>query len=88
MAAPATVAGAVGALLPFMAEADALHGALMRCADSLAGCTENSDEAAMRKAIVDLMRPTRQSAGRSARNLAGRDRASQGWQAAKYQVLR
>jgi hypothetical protein len=38
-----------------LAEADALHGMLMRQADSLAGCTEGSDEEAELKAIVDAI---------------------------------
>jgi hypothetical protein len=38
-----------------LAEADALHGMLMRQADALAGCTEGSDEETGLKAIVDAI---------------------------------
>jgi hypothetical protein len=41
--------------LPLIAEADAMHGALMRWADALAGCKEGSDEEAELKAIVDAI---------------------------------
>jgi hypothetical protein len=41
--------------LPMTAEADALHGAMMRRADALAGCTEGAADAAELKAIVDLI---------------------------------
>jgi hypothetical protein len=45
-------AGAAAAQLPLTAEADAVHGALMRRADALAGCLEGSDEEGELKAIV------------------------------------
>jgi hypothetical protein len=35
--------------------ADALHGALVRRADALAGCTEGLDEAAELEAIADVL---------------------------------
>jgi len=38
-----------------LAAADAMHGALMRPADALAGCTEGSNEEAEFKAIVDAI---------------------------------
>jgi hypothetical protein len=38
-----------------LAEADAMHGMLMRRADALAGCTERSDEELKLKAIVDAI---------------------------------
>jgi hypothetical protein len=39
--------------LPLTAEADAMHGALMRRADALAGCQEGSGEETELKGIVD-----------------------------------
>jgi hypothetical protein len=41
--------------LPLTWEADAMHGALMRRADALAGCQEGSGEETELKAIVDLL---------------------------------
>jgi hypothetical protein len=41
--------------LPLMAEADAMHGVLMRRADALAGCTEGSGEEADLEEIVGLI---------------------------------
>jgi hypothetical protein len=41
--------------LPMTAEADAMHGALMRRADALTGCQEGSGEETELKAIVDLI---------------------------------
>jgi hypothetical protein len=47
--------GAAAAPLPLTAEADAMHGALMRRADALAGCTKGSDEEGELETIVDLI---------------------------------
>jgi hypothetical protein len=47
--------GAVPIHLTF--EADAMHGALMRRADALAGCIEGSEEEAELEKIVDLIEP-------------------------------
>ena len=41
--------------IPLTAEADTLHGALVRRADALAGCTEGSAEESELKAIVDAI---------------------------------
>ena len=41
--------------LSWLANADDLHGALMRRADALAGCTEGSREEAELQGIVDLI---------------------------------
>jgi hypothetical protein len=41
--------------LPLTAEADAMHGALVRRADALASCAEGSHEEAELKAIIDAM---------------------------------
>ena len=41
--------------LPLIAEADAMHGVLMRHADALVGCIEGSDEEADLKATVDAI---------------------------------
>jgi hypothetical protein len=41
--------------LSSLAEADALHGMLMRQANALAGCREGSEERAELKAIVDAI---------------------------------
>jgi hypothetical protein len=41
--------------VPVTAEADAMHGALMRRADALAGCTKGSDEEGELETIVDLL---------------------------------
>jgi hypothetical protein len=49
---PAAVAAAP---LPLTVEADAMHGALMRRADSLVSCAEGADEEAELKAIGDLL---------------------------------
>jgi hypothetical protein len=43
-------AGTAATPLSLMAKADDMHGALMRRADELAGCTEGSDEEAELKA--------------------------------------
>jgi hypothetical protein len=47
----------VGAATPLslLAKADAMHGALMRRADALAGCTDGSDEEAEIRATVDAI---------------------------------
>ena len=37
------------------AEADAMHGVLVQRADTLAGCTQGSDEEAELKTIVDAI---------------------------------
>jgi hypothetical protein len=42
-------------VIPVIAEADAMHGLLMRHADALAGCTEGSEEEAELKVIVDAL---------------------------------
>jgi hypothetical protein len=42
---------------PLTAEADPMHGALMRRADALASCTEGSEEEIELKAIFDLLEP-------------------------------
>jgi hypothetical protein len=41
--------------LPLTWEADAMHGALMRRADALAGCAENSDEELELRTVVDAL---------------------------------
>ena len=41
--------------VPLTAEADTLHGALVRRADALAGCTEGSAEETELKTIVDAI---------------------------------
>jgi hypothetical protein len=41
--------------MALIAEADAMHGALMRRADALAGGTENSQEQSELEAIVDVL---------------------------------
>jgi hypothetical protein len=48
-------AGAAAAPLSLMDKADAMHGALMRRADALAGCLEGSDEEGELKTIIDLL---------------------------------
>ena len=55
MAAAGRVAGAIGAPLPFTAEADAMHGMLMLRADTLAGRQEGSGEGSELEAILDLL---------------------------------
>ena len=47
--------GAVGEPLPFTAEADALHGTLMRRADGLTSLTENSEEEGELKTMVEAL---------------------------------
>jgi hypothetical protein len=51
---PVAVAGAP-LPFPFTFEADAMRGALMRWADALAGCTENSREEAELEEIIGLI---------------------------------
>jgi hypothetical protein len=41
--------------VPLTAEADTMHAALVRRADALAGCTENSKEETELKTIVDAI---------------------------------
>ena len=41
--------------LPLTAEADAMHGMLMRRADALDGCSKGSDEEGELETIVDLL---------------------------------
>ena len=48
-------AAAPSQALPLIAEADAMHGALMRRAGALAGCSEGLDEEAELEAIIDLI---------------------------------
>jgi hypothetical protein len=48
-------AGTAATPLSLMAKADAMHGALMRRADELAGCAEGSDEEAELKAIAEAI---------------------------------
>jgi hypothetical protein len=48
-------AGVADTPLSIMTKADALHGMLMRRADTLAGCTEGSVEEVELKAIVDAI---------------------------------
>ena len=50
--------------LPLTAEADAMHGALMRRADALAGCQEGSgEEIELKGGSLVCSRPTRLSVG-------------------------
>jgi hypothetical protein len=56
--APASAASACSVAttpLSLLAKADAMHGALMRRADALAGCTEGSDGEAEIRATVDAI---------------------------------
>jgi hypothetical protein len=48
-------AGAAATPLSLIDKADAMHGALMRRADALAGCPEGSDEEDELRATVDLI---------------------------------
>ena len=50
-----TPASATIVPVPLTAEADALHGLLVRRADALAGCAERSAEESELKAIVDAI---------------------------------
>jgi hypothetical protein len=43
--------------LPLTTEADAMHKVLVLRADALGGCTEDSEEEAELKAIVDVIEP-------------------------------
>jgi hypothetical protein len=59
--------------LSLMAETDAMHGPLMRRADTLAGCMEGSDEEAELEEILGLIEAMRPNAGRWAKTRTCRE---------------
>jgi hypothetical protein len=52
---PHAAVGAPPTLTIVQAEADAMHGLLMRRADALAGCTKGSDEEGELEATIDAL---------------------------------
>ena len=48
-------AGAAATPLSLLAKADSMHGASMRRADALAGCTDGTDEEAEVEALIDAI---------------------------------